>query len=94
MTPSQALILEALGRCTMGVGTSEKRFVRQMRFHVGDLSPKQASFLETITHRYRAQLEWRTVRDATHAQIMETIRKASAAVQARKDEAKIREASP
>lgn len=50
--------IAALGRCTFQPASYDKRFVRSMESkQVGEeLSPKQAAFLDKLTHRYRRQL--------------------------------------
>lgn len=53
--------IKALSKCTMGIGTSSKRFVRDMKARLDaasefDLTAKQKLFLWRIAFHYRQQL--------------------------------------
>lgn len=58
MTPNQIEIVDALNRCTLLPGSSDKRFIRDMaRVPSGyQLSDKQENYLGALAWRYRRQM--------------------------------------
>ena len=61
MTERQILVAQALGRCSMLPGTSDKRFVKDMERRAYGLKPaelteRQAANLERLAWRFRRQM--------------------------------------
>lgn len=51
-------MIQDLKRCTFLPGSFDKRFVRNMSYHVegSDITEKQAECLKKMHHRYRRQI--------------------------------------
>ena len=58
MTPEQIIMIEALSRCTFGVGSYQKYFVRDLSTmpHDKKLSDKQWVYLDKLYYMYRKQI--------------------------------------
>ena len=61
MTDEQVALIKRLSRCRFGVGTYDKRFVRDMSYQVEhdsakELTTRQARYLTWLHWRYRRQL--------------------------------------
>ena len=57
MTDEQRAKIRALSGCTFGPGsTAMERFVRDMQGREGELTAKQAQYLDSLCYHYRRQL--------------------------------------
>lgn len=59
MSDEQKLKAIALGKCTFPPGTNQKRFAQTMKAKAetnGEITDKQAAYLDIMIHRYRRQI--------------------------------------
>lgn len=56
MSAEQQAKAVALSHCTFQVGSPDKRFVRNLQGYEGELTEKQAAYLDRLCYRYRKQL--------------------------------------